>query len=92
MAQVCDHCGKVLKGTEWGFSISKPLSYEHFYTCSEECFKNILHKQGIATYPEADSITANKIQRNEGRKSLYFSIVAVVISIVAFMFQIVALL
>lgn len=51
MKCICEHCGEIIGETEWILQISKPSAYKSYYACSEECFKNILHKQGIATYP-----------------------------------------
>ncbi len=92
MTRICDHCGNIIGKTEWNFSIEGPLSYKHFYTCSEECFKNILHKQGIATYPKAGLITRNVTLKNKGSISLYISIIAFAIAIVAFILRITAFL
>lgn len=72
---ICDHCGAVVKETKYDFSITTPVKFKSFYACSEECFKNLLHKQGIETYPARD------------KRSMKLSKIALAISITAFVFQ-----
>lgn len=74
----CDHCGETIENRRYDFSIQTKTSYRVFYACSEECFKNLLRKVGIATYPI-----------NNARKSLKVSKTAFVISVLALMVEIV---
>lgn len=69
--KICDHCGEVIKKTEYQFSITSPLKFDSYCACSEECFKNLLHKNGIATYPAWD------------KKSMKISRVSLAASIIA---------
>lgn len=54
MKIVCDNCGSIIGKTEYQFSINTPLKFNSYHACSEECFKNILCKNGIATHPARD--------------------------------------
>lgn len=74
----CDHCGETIGNIRYDFSIQTKTSYRVFYACSEECFKNLLHKIGIATYPT-----------NNAKKSLEVAKTAFVISILALMVEVV---
>ncbi len=49
MIILCDCCRKEIKETEYSFSITKPLKYKSFHTCSLECFKEMLQKNGVST-------------------------------------------
>ena len=74
---VCGHCGVVIKKRHYDFSITTPTKYDNFYACSEECFKNLLHKQGIATYPALH------------KQSMKISKIALAIAITALTIQII---
>lgn len=77
---ICDHCGAVVGNTKYEFSITAPTKFNSFHACSEECFKNLLHSQGIATYPALD------------KKSMTISKIALAVSITAFAIQIIRII
>lgn len=77
MKKICEHCGAVIERTSYDFGIATPGHYESYQTCSEECLKNILHKKGIATYPET-----NKSSIKRSKIAIVISIVAIVIQII----------
>lgn len=77
MMRMCDNCGAAIGKIEYNFSITTPLKYEYYHTCSEECFKNILHKKGIATYPAIDKSSSKR-----SKIAIALSVVAIVIQII----------
>lgn len=77
MKKVCEHCGAIIERMEYDLTITTPGHFENYQTCSEECMKNILHKKGIATYPEI-----NKSSLKRSKIAIVISIVAIVIQII----------
>lgn len=80
MKTICDHCGAVVEETKYDFSITTPMKFNSFCACSEECFKNLIHEQGIATYPALD------------KKSMKISKIALAISITALAVQVIRII
>lgn len=78
--EVCDHCGAPMKKAKYTFFINTPMKFKSYSLCSEECFKSILHKEGVATYPAIN------------KSSLKCSKIAIVLSIVAIVIQIIRII
>lgn len=78
--RVCDYCHKELNETEFEISISKPLKYKHFSTCSKECFSKILAQNGFPSEIQG---------QDKGKSSLKLSKIALATSIFALALQII---